>query len=119
MGITVVIETKEVTDEYQTVDAADKATHLAMAQKYYREGWMTTMYSNFDPNAESLLGYASGFPNELPASLKDWYTIMGIHGLGPAGTTIHHEVGHMLGNHQQIFYIRQISFRLFSQLERN
>jgi hypothetical protein len=97
LGINVVIESREVNDEYQSVGADDKATHLAMAQKYYRAGWMTTMYTIFDPNTEGLLGYASGFPNALPADLKDWYTIMGIHGLGPAGTTIHHEVGHMIG----------------------
>ena len=76
LGIDVIINTTEVTSEYQTVGAEDNPTHLAMAQKYYKSGWMTAMYSNFDPNPELLLGYASKFPTELPASLADWYTIM-------------------------------------------
>jgi hypothetical protein len=97
LGIDVIINTTEVTSEYQTVGAEDNPTHLAMAQKYYKSGWMTAMYSNFDPNPELLLGYASKFPTELPASLADWYTIMGIHSLNAGGTTVHHEVGHMLG----------------------
>jgi hypothetical protein len=99
LGIEVIINTTEVTTEYQVVDASDdgKPTRLAMAQKYYQEGWMTAMYTNFDPNPETLLGYASQFPTELPKSLADWYTIMDIHGLNAGGTTVHHEVGHMLG----------------------
>lgn len=97
LGIEVILNTTEVTTEFQTVPAENNTVHLEMAQKYYKAGWMTAMYSNFDPNPESLLGYASAFPNVLPANTADWYTIMGIHSLGPAGTTVHHEVGHMLG----------------------
>lgn len=99
LGINMTIETREVTTEYQTVAANDTALHKVMALKYYKEGWMTVMYSNFDPNPEGLLGYALA-PTELDTGLdvKEWYSILGIHSLGPTNTTAHHEIGHMLGN---------------------
>jgi len=99
LGINVTWTTTVVNSgPYLTVGSEDKANHTQMAAQYYKEGHMTVMFTNFEPNPQSTLGYASQFPHELPSNISEWYTIMTLSSINATGTTIHHEVGHMLGN---------------------
>jgi len=98
LGVNVTWTTTVVTDGPYLVGSSEaNAVHVQMATQYYKQGYMTVMFTSFQPN-ETTLGYASNFPNSLPANIAEWYTIMTIKSINGSGTTLLHEVGHMLGN---------------------
>jgi hypothetical protein len=99
MNITWGITTTVVTDKYQVVSARNRTLHSLIAAEYYVAGSMTLLISEFSPNPDYLLGYAY-----LPQSMNlesdpaAWFTILdSAYAIAPTGTTMLHEVGHMLG----------------------
>jgi len=99
MNISWNINTTVITDRYQAVNSSDTAMHQQIAQEFYVEGSMTMLITDFNPNPANLLGYAylpqtMNFPVDKPS----WYTILNLpSAITPQGTTVPHEVGHMLG----------------------
>ncbi len=101
MNISWNINTTVITNRYQAVDSSNKTLHQQMAREFYVAGYMTMMLSNFDPNPENLLGYAY-YPQSMnfPFAKPAWYTILNLpSAVTPEGTTMPHEVGHMLGSY--------------------
>ncbi len=91
-----------VTDRYQAVDTADKSTLNSIAAEFYLPGFMTLIWTTFDPNTDNLLGFAySPQAVDVDTEPQMFYCMMDIAGaLTPTGTTVLHEIGHMFGKNR-------------------
>ncbi len=102
MNISWNIATKVVQDRYQVVNASDRAFHAQIASEYYVAGAATVLLSVFNPNPDNLLGYAY-LPQSLDFATDStrWYGILDLqNAITSQGTTLLHEVGHMLGKYK-------------------
>jgi hypothetical protein len=79
-----------------------------MALEYYVPGSMTVLLSRFNPNLDSISGYAF-VPQAMnfDTAPAKWYAILNLpSAMTPQSTVMLHEVGHMLGkywNHFALF----------------
>lgn len=88
-----------VTDKYQTVDPEKRSANKLISKEFYIPGWMTLIWTVFNPNPKYILGYAY-YPAtfDFVNNADEFFCIMDYStALTARGTTVLHEIGHMFG----------------------
>lgn len=100
-GISFNVTARNVSERrYAKVDPDAETLHNQMAAEYYVPGSITVLVSQFSPNPNFVLGYAYLGQNMLLSEPEKWFAILdSFSAIGPKGTTLLHEVGHLFSEY--------------------